>query len=423
MQMATSSYKTKLIKFSTYSLFFILVCNLNAVSTSLLGIKQVFSPLILVFSFLIIALTIQQKEWNWSIRIVILFYILHYSIGLLVRLFLIDDYDYRIPIKEVFFQCVTSLIIILAVYKATVFFIKTNSFQPFLNSLISAFTISLSIVLFCFITGWTPVQGIAVEDRGGGFFANPNEAGTAANLGLSLVMLRLLTSTQNKLLNILLLVLFMSASFLSFSKMAIIITLVLLLLFFIYSIIAFNKIPPVNRIILFSLISFISFIFIYFFINIDLLITEFSPEQGRRIKGILSLLIEREINSNTTSERDIIAYIALDLISIRPFMGYGFGFFQQGLDSSDHGVHNTHLQIIGETGIPIYTIYLSIFLNWGFKALLANRKAISFYIVVVILTILMNNIASHNDLYNRIINLYFGVVCGVITFYRANFKI
>ncbi len=415
--------RSKIISFSAFCLIAIIVCNLNAVSSSVLGVKQVFSPLILVFSFIIITQTYSIRVWDWSIGAVFVFYLLHYPMGLVVRLFNEDIYVYRIPIKEVFFQCVTSLIIIFAFYKATIYFIRNDKFNTFLNFLLIAFSISLSIVAFCFFTGWNPVKGIAIEDRGGGFFANPNEAGTAANLGLTILMLKLMSDPKNNFIKFILLPIFILAAFTSFSKMAILISLLLIILFFIFFILKMRKIKSSNRNIIFLLLLITLFLIGSIYTNFDEVLTFLSPEQGRRIKGILLLVVEREINQNTTSERDIIAYIALELISLRPFFGYGFGFFQQGLDSSDHGVHNTHLQIIGETGIIIYVFYILSFVVLWIKALAAKNQGVTFIIILGTFTIFANNVASHNDLYNRIINAYVGIICGMAAHNKAQFKI
>ena len=415
--------KGNIISFSTFFLIAILVCNLNAVSNTLLGVKQVFSPLILVFSFIIIFQTYYIKVWDWSIGTVFLFYLLHYPVGLVVRLYNEEELMYRLPIKEVFFQCATSLIIIYALYKATAYFISYNKLETLLNFSLIVFSFSLGMVIFCFFTGWTPVKGLVVDERGGGFFANPNEAGTAANLALTILMLKLLKDPNNNFIKVVLLPVFVLAALVTFSKMSILICGMLVFLFFTYSVLKSGKIKSTNKSIVFTLLTIILLLGMSLYNNFDEFLTFLSPEQGQRIKGLLLLVVEREINENTTSERDVIARIAIDLIKSRPFLGYGFGFFQQGLDSSDHGVHNTHLQIIGETGIIIYLVYLLSFAVLWVKAILAKDNGIGFVIILGTLVILANNIASHNDLYNRVINVYLGMICAMATYYKAQVKV
>lgn len=119
--------------------------------------------------------------------------------------------------------------------------------------------------------------------------------------------------------------------------------------------------------------------------------------QMAKVQNMWNILTLQTDKIDYTS-RDTYAKIALSKISENPFIGYGLGAFNSGFGIKNHGIHNTYLLILGNSGmIPFifFILFLFFFLLKGLS-LRAKYRNQGFLMLAWFCMYSISCMASHN---------------------------
>ncbi len=250
-----------------------------------------------------------------------------------------------------------------------------------------------------------------------GFFANPNSAGIACCYALIAVCATWFRLTRVPFVKFQALAILASIAFcclLTFSRSAIV-TFVLVSLVLVLINIRRNTTSVVL-----ILAGFLFVCAAYWFFTSGYNSFEWSFEQRRRIQSI-----EKMITGETTSSRDFGGREqgisgGLDYWSESPIFGHGLGAFHRMPDIyfKGNGCHDTHIMVLGETGvfgfIP-YLLFLIVFANSAFRVKLSGLKI---FCLGVFCVFFLSGFASHGVLEDRNVCLMLGASFALISLDR-----
>ncbi|WP_235299287.1 O-antigen ligase family protein [Portibacter marinus] len=390
------------------------------------GINAPLSPLILVFSFIIISLgvfnlNVSIKD-NYLIAIV-LFFLSYLIIGFA---FLLIDDSYLHPktsLIKIYRSYISSIIIIVASFIATKSLMQAGKLSFLFKLLLYTSLVSILFIIIGKELGvydyfqFSPVDFDSNRDTG--LFGNPNETGAFSVYFLVIVLSCYSYFSKYNILLIPLIGLAFYACFSTFSR-ASIITIILIFVF--YLIYQLKNISKINLEHLPKISLFIVFIALGIFLvskRVGNMVENLSYGQRTRVIQTVSLL-EGQINRKTTSHRSDVYAFAINEILKRPLYGYGIGSFHRLKylpGNRKYGVHNTHLLIYGESGVLPFLIFILLFISLGLKALFHSNSALGFFILGVCVVYFVNVAGTgHNALDDRISNLLIGVSLAFIKF-------
>lgn len=135
--------------------------------------------------------------------------------------------------------------------------------------------------------------------------------------------------------------------------------------------------------------------------------------ERQQLKRIVSI---EKIIKGESNERDLGGRMdgvrgGIDYWTESPFIGHGMGMmhsmprrFFDGL-----GCHNTHLMVLGETGVIGFTVYLTFLFIFAKSALAAKTMYVRVFAVCLFLGFIGNALVSHGMLEDRNVNILLGV--------------
>jgi len=300
----------------------------------------------------------------------------------------------------------SSIIVILVSSVAGFSAAQEDRLQPFLRVLFYLCMTSTVLILFS-----DPIAQAFQLDRhevgrGAGFFRNPNEAGQMCCLTL-LLAFTMLRGARFPLIYLICIGVIYMATLLTFSKGAILTA----------GLLTIGQVVSLRGSWRFSIwwtLVAIAFVFAFaWLLKVDTRYLDVSASGKRRIQQIRSLVIERELTEETTTNRLFLNRYGLDLFWESPLIGHGLGTFTK-MEGIRLGCHNTYLMIIGEAGAVLGILFLLLLwrvLGAIFRCRSPLVKQLGWgYMIVLGLAM----IVSHNELYRRYHNIFLGLVLGMI---------
>lgn len=385
----------------------ICLLNLNGVGVMLIGINQLFSPLLLLSAFSLIIIGL-RTDIGISRELAIYLASLgcYLIIGGLTATLIQEHRVADTP--GLLFRYLTGLVVTIAGYYAT-FIAQKVRVNPLKLMLV------ITTVATCFIPfgDMLNISGRIIVDsqRGAGLFGNPNEAGIIAAMGLacSLVLIK------NKTASIVASVFFISMSILTFSKA------VLFMIFLIYisnQLFKGRMSTSVGRLTLSVIVLYV--LLINFRGEIA---SSFEENQAKRIDQFFSILMLEPSQESVESSRGYLWKKGFDYISSNPIVGNGLGALHsmEGANVAVNGgyaqgVHNSYLLKFGDAGVIafiLFVVFVIMVTYQSFKLARSNlfARVSFFYFMIFILDCMVTHnvelLRFHNYLLGTSIALLF----------------
>lgn len=384
----------------------ITVCNLNAVASKIYSLPQFLSPLILL-SGLAGLLAVPGPRFSKISNVtkanlfLICIMIVVGWIGLAL------EQKLTVIIKETYahaaslFVLGSSAIIIARV--AEMYGLKKVLMVCFVIFGIATASVFIGVAS----PSWNAAMSNAASgERASGFFGNPNEAGTAACLFVS-IGFALSALTRNTRWFIVALAIAVPAVFFTFSRGS------LIALFMISTFLSFIVFPPKEVLrILFVVIC----VGIAVFVTKELLENRSeSVARGSSLERRLSLLtdlLSGKIDDETTGGRTMLIKEAVNEWSKSPVYGLGLGGLTH-MPESNLGPHNLFLKMLGETGIIGIGCFLAgLFLIFQ-RGWLNRDRTTRVLMLGVFLSFMMEGLTGHGGLIHRNFMFAIGLALGV----------
>lgn len=410
-----------------YGLSVIIFLNLNGIVNLLINITAPFSPLILLFSLIALAIFFKQRVKLGILMALFTFTMLSY----LVIGTISYGWNYFEGINAVGFykptrDVITSLIVTLVYYFLFKKYKKEGKFIKRLSVVLLFGMISVFVTIFGMYLGfYDNMQGInliLVEQRSMGVFANPNQAGVQANLILISILFLFLTNTKYKWLLILLLLFVVYASFRTFSKGAMISSVFILTIFFgllATNILRINARAKRGALLLASCLAGVG---VYLVANFNKFVQYFNINQIERVVSSFELVVNRKFDSETTSNRDGLIEYGWEMIQARPILGSGLGSFHKFVAPGfTHGSHNQYMNIIGEAGVFPFLIILLFFGLAVWYTYSNKNTAIRFLGFSFLFFILFNGLVTQTLFREKSVVAFIGIVLAILD--RKNLKL
>lgn len=336
------------------------------------------TPIVKIF-FALIALYLLPKSAktpNLSFQIWTFFSIFYIIIAYPVTLFYKEVHPTINP-ELLIRSFIYNYLIALICYKFTLFSAQRGELNRLVNGVLILFILTSLLTIFAIPIGFLSIRftnqpDIVPFDRMAGVYLNPNLAGFAGNITMSLglgVLFRNEGSIGRAILGFLGISIGIIAIAASVSKTAIIIAIfVLLLSIFIYFSSYQRMSGPTRRLgnVFFGLLT-------YGVIQMGILLSVFFsdllPSQQRRIEQI-GLILTGKADKSDTSNRADLASLGFEKIGDRPLLGTGLGSFMHLLDAGnktgdDVGIHNIYIRVWGESGVLPFVLFM---LFWAVMA-------------------------------------------------------
>ena len=421
---------TTIVKISFVILAAFIFGNLNGVITMMSGIKAPTSPIILLFSTIIVYLGVFKLGISLKSK-----YLYLYLGTLFAYLFVgtcsvlwtngIMVHEKVSLYDDVYRKYIASFITITAFYVGTKLLLKDQENSSILKLLAPYFIFSvLAVVLGSYLGLYDAFDfgkfDVHDENRSTGLYSNPNEAGVAANYTIVILIANFIRA-KNKLFYIPFLGVAMLAAVMSFSKAAIIVMFLLFAVYLVWSLIYIRRNSFVNNFV-FGIIAVLLFIVVnYLFINFDNIYNQLTVGQQLRVRSTIALA-NGEINEKTTSERSLLFERGMKLVKERPLIGNGVSSFHRLNDGGiELGVHNTYLMLLGEAGIFIFLLFVFTLLYIGFNGLILGIPRYSFFVIGIMLVYILNVCGSgHTGLSNRTSNAVMGITIAILGVRKIN---
>lgn len=398
----------------------IIFARFNGMVSMIFGITAPFSPIILLLSIVIVFVAIFKEGIYFKGKlflVMIAFYLSYIFIGSIVYLYDSDWVDPGTSLFMLYRSYFSSIVVISAFYFGANTLIVRNKTSWLLVGLFcfTLFSTSFSAISpFIGLTSILEYGGTAALDdnRNSGLFGNPN---IASAFGLYFIVICLTCYSYFKRGNILFLCAIpigIYVIFSSFSRASMIFMPFIIILYVLYNLRHSRKLNPGNsgKVFLFSILITAGTIFTIS--NFFKYVEDLSYGQRTRLLQTFQLL-EGQVNKKTTSHRSDIFEYAFELIVKRPLTGYGLGSFHKLRylpGSNKMGAHNTHLLIIGESGIIpfiFFLLFIGILLTRGIVHI---DPAIGFFVFGVGIIFFFNVAgAGHNALDERSSNALLGI--------------
>jgi O-antigen ligase len=243
--------------------------------------------------------------------------------------------------------------------------------------------------------------------RASGVFGNANIAAQFCVFGIILVLYNLKNYSRiiHKIVLFIFLIIIYYSLYLTFSNTGFLNALIITFFYFIIK--SKNKVMLLFKLLIVFLLFQIFFIpFLNNFLE-DYYVRNNIPRiQQEKIDNFINIISLEDSKKVDFSYRDELAEKAWRKIDQSPIIGHGLGSFS--VDISNHqGVHNSYLQIIGETGFLIFIIYLFIFFRFIYKQIYQNQlDDLKFLVLAVLFSISIYMLTSHDVLYSERLLLF-----------------
>lgn len=370
----------------------ITVCNLNAIGANMLGISQLFSPIILL---LCVAgwfwskgnLTSLARTPIWPFFLAVTFYLmLGFASGMGQR-------DLRLIPPT--FSIIASLLILATISSVTLALVAKGQTGALL---MICYFLSLMATLSVFIPvvypAWQQLMQTQDETRASGFFANPNEAGVAILYFIAFAF-SIASYRKQPIWIMAAIPVAAAAVFYTYSRSSI------LAMCFLIGTLSF-LVFPIRRVVL-SGGAIILAISIMFFMRSYIEEAsrndrDFTSTQLHRMR-LFNELLEGRIDSETTGGRSELAAWTFAEWQRSPFVGHGLSSFSGGKNRL--GSHNTFLMVLGEVGI-VGLIPFAI--AWFVLLKTVVRQKQRWLLVLgigIFMAVSLGGLASHNMLVRR----------------------
>ncbi|MDZ7877830.1 MAG: O-antigen ligase family protein [Saprospiraceae bacterium] len=321
-------------------------------------------------------------------------------------------------------------IVALSCYKFTLFAAQRGHLNRFINGVLILFILSSLLTIFALPLGFLSVRfthppNIVPLDRMAGVYLNPNLAGFAGNITMSLglsVLFRNEGSIGRALLGFLGISIGILAIAASVSKTAIIIAIFVLLLSIVVYCTTYRRISKPTR----RLGNVFFGVLIYGVIQMGILLSVFFnhllPSQQRRIEQIGLILTGRADKSDTSNRAELASY-GFEKISDRPLFGTGLGSFMHLIEAAnkigdDVGIHNIYLRVWGEGGILPFCLFL---LFWGVSAWQAFQVPVPWLRISALALWVMffiSGLTTHDLLEFNLSGAMIGFMCAFLVVHR-----
>ena len=246
-----------------------------------------------------------------------------------------------------------------------------------------------------------------LKERSAGVFANPNEAGLLAGLGLTIVLSGVFAGWRQYVLGFAL----VSTAFLVFSRAAILACAAVAI---VVSVTRLRRpetiVSALGMIVLMILLQYIAPTYI---VGKGLL----TADQEWRLQSLGDLSMGRTDVDGIDSGRMQLAVESLKAIASAPLVGYGIGGALVVLQGS--GSHNQFLSIALEAGIPVMLVFLLFIGVTLYSSLVIRINEFKTFLLGLMAWFIIAAFFSHNLLDLRFVSLYVGValgLCSPVTF-------
>ncbi len=336
-------------RFLSLSIASICLLNLNGVGVMLVGINQLFSPLLLLISLLLILIGL-RKDFAISTEfgVYLLAIAAYLIIGGIVGILATEAHADRVP--SLLLRYFTAIIVTIAGYYS-ILLCYSDRVEPIKIILV------LSVIATFFIPFGSELNTsgriIVDSQRGAGLFGNPNEAGIIAAMGLACT----LTFVKRKYLAVTLSLFFISMAVLTFSKAVL---LMLIMVYFANLLLKGNISTGAIRLIAGGVLLF-SLLIAYR----SEIVANFDGNQAKRIDQFFSILMLEPSEESVESSRGYLWKQGMEYIYKHPIVGNGLGALHsmEGAsvsvnDGKSQGVHNSYLLKFGDSGILAFFAFV-----------------------------------------------------------------
>jgi O-antigen ligase len=407
-----------------FLLFAICAWNLNGFGVLVIGRERFFSATMLALSLSLLIIHFRDigESLGNSGSVFLLFLVVFYSIGAL------HEVDSTVNYLQMYAGCI---IITVATAVATSSQLKISSVSDvlFANAVImsiGACTVFLSPFLAPYYRLDVMWRAVYLEGRWNGFFINPNAAGIAGLYAVVACLSALFAGLGGTKERVALLLLLGSAISvcLTFSRGAILVLLLVLLLtatVMVYSGKFFKLRTFFARLWArtWSVLTFLSVVTIVYALSSSV---EFSKAQTARIESLQRILSFEETNYRDDGHRSLLANSAIEYWALNPMFGHGLGsMMNMPPEYGGTGCHNTHIMILGESGVFGFSFYVVFMIVWLFEILKARAgTGVRMFLLGNYALFLANGMMSHNMLEHKTSNVAFGICLALLSCQKFN---
>jgi O-antigen ligase len=407
--------KINVIDISFLLLNVIIFLNLNGITSLFFNLTAFFSPLILFLCASIILGSIKNfNPNNTYANLIFKFYLFFLVYGVLISVLTNFNWsDYTKGAKQI----LTTMLIFTSYY--SYLNNENNRFSSNDSLIYIVFYLLiisvLSIPVFAYFNLYTIGSYSAGESRNSGVFANPNEAGVAANYLMVFTLYHFSKTENDRLLqNIFILVFLLSiySTLLTFSRTSMLSVFVIVILF--YFIFLFNlnlkRYKLKSKLLTFSVVI-ISILAVSIF-SFSGFVDNLNDDQNLRIESMFQLG-EGQINEETTGSRSILLANAMFLIFENPVFGYGLDSFHS-IPPIDLGCHNNFAMVWGEVGIFGLLLFLYIYIYLGAGILKIIKSNLKFLLSGLLFVSIFYMSTNHDFTQDKISNIILLVIAIIV---------
>ncbi len=250
--------------------------------------------------------------------------------------------------------------------------------------------------------------------RSSGFFLNPNIA--AQNVILTIIFLLfffLKKPSFNKIFLFSALCICIYSLFLTYSNTGYLNAVVIIFLFFLIR----SKSKFIFSFFFIVVLIFIEFFFLPYLsseINSYYVENNIPLIQQKKTENFINILMFSPTNKIDVSLRGKIDEIGIAKIEERPIFGYGAGSFQANIYQG-YGIHNSFLQVLGESGFLFFILYSVYFLKLILRCLTVKDRRFRFLLLSSVSSLVIYQLTTHGILYNEDM-LFVIIFLNVLTF-------
>ena len=316
-------------------------------------------------------------------------------------------------------------------YKFTLFAAQRGHLNRLVNGVLVAFIISSVITIFSFPIGFLTLQfvnqpAIVPFDRMAGFFLNPNLAGLAGNITMSLglgILFRNEGSIGRALLGFLGIAIGIGAVAASVSKTSIIVAIFTLLASIAVYFSTYSRMSRPTRRLGNLFFGLLIYVVVQLGILLSVFFSDLLPSQQKRIEQIGLILTGKADKSDTSNRADLVS-LGFEKISDRPLFGTGLGSFMHLLDSAsktgdDVGIHNIFILVWGEGGILPFVLFM---LFWGISVWRIFSIPIPWLRMSALalwITMAISGLTSHDVLVMNLSGAIIGFLCAFLVVHQV----
>lgn len=380
--------------------------NLNGAILMAVGVPQMGSPFLLLAS-LILVFQLGSSRLSITIRLLFLSFLSYLTLAIVFGLAFNPSMSFgRLPLA---YSITVLMLWAMVAYIEHAY--RTDKITYMLHvvrnlSVIATATVLASPILYSVFRSVPP----SADNRFGGFFGNPNEAGIMACVALAFVLAE---PYKRKWLQIICLIAIPLAAILTFSKTAWLVLPIIWLLHLLRS----SRRNPILLMVMILVLSILSLVSVTDVLDWILSnpFFEVSLAQERRIKQVMFLVVASGEAENTLTGRDFLWKYGFQQIKQSPLLGHGLGSFHHmvgGLleEGVWQGVHNVYLMIWGEAGLIPFTLFIIVTLRLAWSVTTAPRHPVSLTLAMILF---LNLQVNHNALSTRFFLVLLAVLLGL----------